>query len=87
MAQNRAHKKKSPIAGNGLFATEDIAAGDVVFSLKRPLVTVLDNVSIDSCCANCFASTGFGATNSQLDLKACTGCHTVKYCARVSSTL
>ncbi|EOD47967.1 putative set and mynd domain protein [Neofusicoccum parvum UCRNP2] len=82
MAESKAYKKKSPIAGNGLFATQDIPAGESIFSLKRPLITVLDNVSLDSCCANCFASTGFGATNNQLDLKACTGCRTVKYCGR-----
>ncbi|KKY26210.1 putative set and mynd domain [Diplodia seriata] len=82
MAENKTIKKKSPVAGNGLFAKQDIAAGDLVFALNRPLITVLDSVSLDSCCANCFASTGFGATNNQLDLKACTGCRTVKYCGR-----
>lgn len=87
MAESKAYKKKSPIAGNGLFATQDIPAGESIFSLKRPLITVLDNVSLDSCCANCFASTGFGATNNQLDLKACTGCRTVKYCGRVNTYL
>ncbi|EKG22146.1 hypothetical protein MPH_00473 [Macrophomina phaseolina MS6] len=82
MADSKVLKKKSAISGKGLFANQDIAAGDLIFSLKRPLIAVLDNVSLDSCCANCFASTGFGATNNDLSLRACTGCSTLKYCGR-----
>ncbi|KAF4309622.1 hypothetical protein GTA08_BOTSDO02492 [Botryosphaeria dothidea] len=82
MADIKVHKKSSPVAGNGLFAKQDIAAGDLVFSLKRPLISVLDNVSLDSCCANCFTSTGFGATNTDIELKACMGCKTLKYCGK-----
>jgi len=84
-----AYVAKSSVAGSGLFASQDIAAGDLIFSLARPAVAALDTKNLGNACANCFASAAdpsvlHGEANIQVTVKACTGCKIVKYCSKVS---
>jgi len=84
-----AHVAKSSVAGSGLFASQDVVAGDLIFSLARPAVAALDTKNLGSVCANCFASAAdpsvlHGEANIQVTVKACTGCKILKYCSKVS---
>ena len=85
-----AYVAKSSVAGSGLFALQDIAAGDLIFSLARPAVAALDTKNLGNVCANCFASAAdpsvlHGEANAQVLVKACTGCKILKYCSKVSA--
>jgi len=84
-----AYVAKSSVAGSGLFASQDIAAGDLIFTLARPAVAALDTKNLGNVCANCFASAAdpsilHGEANIQVTVKACTGCKILKYCSKVS---
>ena len=68
--------------GNGLFAVEDIKVGEDVVHAGVPFVAVLDSPRLEDTCAGCFGRKQMGTTGA--DLKACTGCRTVRYCDRVS---
>lgn len=68
--------------GNGLFAVEDIKIGEDVVHATVPFVAVLDSPRLEDTCSGCFGRKQMGTTGA--DLKACTGCRTVKYCDRVS---
>lgn len=67
--------------GNGLFATADIKVGEDVVHAKVPFVAVLDTPRLQDTCSGCF---GKKQMEAGAELKACTGCRTVKYCDRVS---
>lgn len=90
LTQGRARSAASAIAGagNGLFATTDIAAGELIFSLERPAIAVLDSKQLDRVCSNCFASSEdravkYGDVASVVNVKACTGCRVLRYCSKV----
>jgi len=85
-----AYVAKSSVAGSGLFASQDITAGDLILTLARPAVAALDTNNLGNVCANCFASAAdpsvlHGEANTQVTVKACTGCKTLKYCSKVSA--
>lgn len=67
--------------GNGLFATSDIKISEDVVHCKVPFVAVLDTPRLEDTCSACF---GKKQMENGAELKACTGCRTVKYCDRVS---
>lgn len=67
--------------GNGLFATADIKVGEDVVHAKVPFVAVLDTPRLVDTCSGCF---GKKQMEGGTELKACTGCRTVRYCDRVS---
>lgn len=46
--------RPSAIAGNGLFATKDIAAGSTLLLKTRPLIAELDLERLQDTCHNCF---------------------------------
>lgn len=79
--------KKSPLGGRGRFATKDIAPGDVLLSLDRPLIAVLDRQRISDTCSWCFSWTELpmlsGAGPNQITkVNFCVGCKKVKYCSK-----
>jgi len=84
--------KNSPVSGRGLFATKDLQAGELIFSIERPLVCVLDGTHLDDTCANCFVSSQgppIGRTVRDVDdvqLKACARCKQMKFCGKVNTT-
>ena len=87
--QCHAYVKHSDTAGNGLFAAKKILPGELIFSLQRPLIAVLDSARFEDTCANCFAWTAESAIGSRGDaagvsVSACTGCRTLRYCSKVS---
>ena len=85
-----AHIAQSRIksAGSGLFATKNIEAGELIFTLDRPAVAALDSASLPNVCSNCFVSASgitalYGGSSEDVTLKACTGCKTLRYCSKV----
>lgn len=87
------YSKKTKNAGNGLFASRDIPAGDLILLVNRPFLAVLDTPHLDDACSNCFVwvpQGGAAAGGDERDdvvLRACTGCKVVKYCGKVGSGL
>lgn len=83
------YTKKTKYAGNGLFASKDIPAGDLILRVDRPFLAVLDSPLLNDACSNCFvwvpqggaAAGGDGRDN--VILRACTGCKVVRYCGKV----
>ncbi|KAK8218150.1 hypothetical protein IWZ01DRAFT_492082 [Phyllosticta capitalensis] len=79
----KAYKKESPIAGNGLFAKQDIPEGELIFSIQRPLFTELDSTNLQAYCSNCFVRSENGMYGApELRVRACTGCRVVCYCSK-----
>lgn len=91
VSESHVEVKESKTAGNGLFATEDIGAGELVLMIKRPLVGVLDIPRLEDTCSNCFmwsmGSVEDGLTVEKPTVNACAGCKQVKYCSKVSKSL
>ncbi|KAI4129171.1 MAG: hypothetical protein LQ347_003884 [Umbilicaria vellea] len=79
------YTKKTKYAGNGLFASKDIPAGDLILRVDRPFLAVLDSPLLNDACSNCFvwvpqggaAAGGDGRDN--VILRACTGCKVVRF--------
>ncbi|KAK4540805.1 hypothetical protein LTR36_008882 [Oleoguttula mirabilis] len=80
-------------AGDGIFAKKTFAPGDIILSLARPLVTELDKGRLDDTCAWCCSraatdpherasSRKMGLPAGFTEVKACTGCNTIKYCSK-----
>jgi hypothetical protein len=65
-------------AGNGLFATEDLEAGDLIVQVKDPYVLLPRNSVIPTLCYGCLLETA--------SLKSCLGCKTVSYCSKSCQT-
>jgi len=86
---SKAYVKRSKISGNGLFCNADVAPGDVVLCLDRPLIVALDKSHLESTCSNCLAcarelSVPLGSEWINIDaVKACTSCHVLHYCSKV----
>ncbi|PGH37008.1 hypothetical protein GX50_00244 [[Emmonsia] crescens] len=81
----QAEAKQTPDKGLGLFATSQIRPGDNVFAIAANFATVLDTARLNDTCSNCFTTIG-DEVKPELTLKACTGCHVVKYCDRRCQT-
>ncbi|KAF2808553.1 SET domain-containing protein [Mytilinidion resinicola] len=78
---------KSQTSGNGLFADKAIPAGELILSISRPLVGVVEAARLSDTCANCFKWTAESSIGSRPNVepngvKACTGCRTVGYCSK-----
>lgn len=80
-----AYVQRSPVAGNGLFASQTFDGGDLILSLHRPLLAVLDIARLEDTCAHCFAGAETDAfnLNEVKTVNACTGCRKVRYCSKV----
>ena len=83
--------KKSAVGGRGRYAQKDIAPGEVLLSLDRPLIAVLDRSRIIDTCSWCFSWTELpmlsGAGPNQVTkVNACVGCKKVKYCSKRCQT-
>ncbi|OJD14294.1 hypothetical protein AJ78_05343 [Emergomyces pasteurianus Ep9510] len=77
----QARAKQTPDKGLGLFATSQVRPGDNIFAITANFATVLDIERLNDTCSNCFTTTD-DDLKPDLILKACTGCHVVKYCDR-----
>lgn len=76
-------------AGRGIFALDAVAAGGAIFSIKEPLLNIVDDEaqSLSHTCDNCFAAKVDGlCTVDDLDVKftACPGCRVLHYCSEVN---
>ena len=83
-------RKASNDAGNGLFASEPLGAGEEILRIDRPLVSVLDSPHLRDACSNCYVWVPEGAVGqfgeekgTQVKLKACQGCKINRYCSKV----
>lgn len=79
--------RKSSLGGRGLFATKPCQTGDVLLSLDRPLIAVLDKPRIEDTCSWCFSWTELpvlsgAGINQATKVNWCTGCKKVKYCSK-----
>jgi hypothetical protein len=72
-------------AGTGLFATQDIAEGDIIWGEDRPFLAVLDSARLKEACSWCFTYVG-EKNEDGAKLKVCTGCKILRYCDVVSSS-
>ncbi|KAI9838683.1 MAG: hypothetical protein M1819_004997 [Sarea resinae] len=86
------YRAPSPGTGAGLFASRDLAPGEVVLSIARPLLVIPDSARLKETCSNCFAwlpRSAIGSRGHHLDdvtLKTCTGCRVVGYCSKDCQT-
>ena len=86
---SRVQTKQAPNnAGKGLFASKAIEAGEEIFRIDRPLVSVLDSPHMKDACANCFVwvpenAVGQFGESKAIKLRACQGCKVDKYCSTV----
>jgi hypothetical protein len=65
-------------AGNGLFATQDLEAGDFIIRVKDPYVLIPRNSIIPTVCYGCLLE--------KANLNTCSGCKLVKYCSKNCQT-
>lgn len=82
-------EKKSKTAGRGLFAKENINAGDVILIEERPVVSVVVKGLRYDVCSWCFMTAGTpqvqtGQEDNNLRVNKCGGCHVLAYCSKVS---
>jgi len=86
-----AYTGPSKTSGRGLFSIKDLGPGETIFTLPRPLVTAVDSSRLVDTCSNCFAcapESQVGDRGGMLggaNVKACTGCRTLRYCSKVGN--
>ena len=83
-------KPASNNAGNGLFTSKGLSAGEEILRIDRPLVSVLDSPHLKDACSNCYVwvpENGVGQFGEEggitTKLKACQGCKVDRYCSKV----
>ena len=74
--------RKTATAGFGLFTSEEIPAGQLIFAVERPLIVELDSARLTDTCGWCLKNVQDGAGEA-VNLKACTGCKVLRYCSKV----
>ena len=80
----------SVLGGTGLKASNPISAGKCIDSVAQPLIVALDTPRLKDTCYYCYemkqrsnvASGGDVTQTEGEQLKACSGCHIVKYCCK-----
>lgn len=81
-----------PGAGSGLFAVDDVAAGDDIFR-SQPLLVVSEGHN-NGVCDYCFVNKNSAvaqdgrfymshAERNKINISACTGCKSAQYCSKV----
>lgn len=83
-----AYVKASNVAGNGLFTDRTVNGGDLMVSIQRSLFTVVAGERSSMTCDYCIAQSEqpywIHGVEHRTYVNACTGCHKVKYCSKVS---
>lgn len=72
--------KASKVAGEGVFVLKGVGTGKTLLVLERPQHAALDNPKVPEVCSNCFA---WSEETPGLEVKACVGCHVLRYCSKV----
>lgn len=80
--------QKTSDAGTCLFTSKELSAGELIFRIERPLVSVLDTARLRDTCEACFLllpeNRGGGRDpDGRTVLKNCSGCRVVRYCCKV----
>jgi len=68
---------EDPNAGNGLAASEDIDAGDVIVQLPSPYLLVVEKEALEKVCSFCLNE----ASSEDPQLKRCSACKIPRYCS------
>jgi hypothetical protein len=77
--------------GDGIFAGANLKGGELITTLKRPLLASLESERLKDTCANCFVWTEGSSLGSRLYVKegtsvqACAGCRRFRYCSKVTT--
>lgn len=75
--------------GNGLFANVDFEPGQLVASIRRPIVGSLDTERLLDTCANCYLWTEGASAGTRTyvpegaKVSKCAGCQRFRYCSKV----
>ena len=83
--------EKGENTGNGLFANVSFEAGQLVASIRRPIVGSLDTERLLDTCANCYVWTEGASTGTRtyvpegIKISKCAGCQRFRYCGKVSN--
>jgi hypothetical protein len=84
-AVNHTYAAATDAAGTGLFASKDVAAGELILRLNaEEIYSVLDVKNLDRACENCFLLLEAPEDAEEISLMKCSGCERVKYCGQVS---
>ncbi|RDL38590.1 SET protein [Venustampulla echinocandica] len=75
MEINHSKLTKDPVLGNGIAATKDLDAGEVVICINEPFVTVVEKDALERVCSYCMLE------HETSSLKRCTRCKVVRYCS------
>lgn len=81
-----------PGRGNGLVAARDISPRSQLLFVRQPLMNALDTARLQDTCYQCLRGAFDHASLTptapeRYDLKACSGCRTVRFCHRTSQKL
>jgi SET and MYND domain-containing protein len=68
---------EDPNAGNGLAASEDIDAGDVIVQLPSPYLLIVEKEALEKVCSFCLNE----ASSDDPELKRCSACKIPRYCS------
>jgi hypothetical protein len=80
----------SSVSGRGLFATKNLPAGELILTIERPLLCVLEGRHLTDTCANCFTCVNGVLGNEDTEkvkLSACSRCKQIKFCGKVCGGL
>lgn len=81
--------EKGESTGNGLFANVDFEPGQLIASIRRPIVGSLDTERLLDTCANCYVWTEGASTGTRtyvpegVKVSKCAGCQRFRYCSKV----
>ena len=89
---DKVEPKSTKKRGNGLFARQDIKAGEAILSVHYPLMLALDTPRLKDTCYGCYKQpsgckkdvfrTAARLEDDYIALKLCTRCKTVRYCTK-----
>ena len=80
------------VRGNGLVATRDVRARGQLLFVRQPSTLALDNKRLQDTCYQCLRSSvpsfhSLSQASEFLDVKACIGCQSVRFCDRTCQKL
>ena len=80
---NHTYPLPLPSTGTGLFASQDIAPGDLIICIARPLLAVPDSPHFTDTCSNCLVCVTENEEEEEVKLRKCGGCGVVRFCGEV----
>jgi hypothetical protein len=78
---------QSATHGNGLFATQTVQPGEVLYSKSSVFLGVVSWQNLSTTCSNCFKPPGDVSNNQPIWVKACAQCKLLHFCSKVRPAL